>query len=119
MLKWLRGTSEATPFNASDADLPESPITVREVADKPDFSDGRDWEPLNVADGNPRLLLTVTPMEIDGETRQVISIDHWNLNSALVEDLYLQALPTIRAYQRQLRGDSDAQPARMDTASED
>jgi hypothetical protein len=66
---------------------------VARAVDRPDYRDGRDFDPLDISDGRPRLLITETVQEVDGTPTLVYHVDYWNVDlrdQTHVQRLYLR-----------------------------
>lgn len=80
-----------------------------------DYSAGRDWDPLDMTDGKPRMLLTLV-QGADGTL--AFAVDHWNLNDQKIAEFYASAGGSVAAYALARKGSPDACSRPMETTPE-
>lgn len=99
MLDWLRNTRPLTPVPDEVVDAGDAPPPLVDVATA--YRAGRDFAPLDVGDGHPRIVITAVPQpgHKAGDNLRV-ECDWFNLDAAHVATLYDAAAAIIREHDR-------------------
>lgn len=74
-----------------------------------DLADGRDFNPADVSDSLPRIIITQSPQSVAGETVYVTHVDTAFVRDDAVLKLYRLAEPVIHDMDDRARGRTDGQ----------